>query len=126
AVPARAREQFGSDLHLREARIRHSPRDDLHRGPPALGHCYDACGLSAKCGTVASSAQIASGICQFAHLIVSATLWGLLTPHTVEVTRWSRIENCRATAPGGTSCRVQIASTFRIESRTSARAARYE
>jgi hypothetical protein len=37
----------------------------------------------------------------------------LLTPQIVDVILLSRIENCKATAPGGTVCRWQISSTFR-------------
>jgi hypothetical protein len=44
-----------------------------------------------------------SGIGQSAHSSVWAMRSGLLTPITVEVTRRSRMENCSAAAPVGTS-----------------------
>ena len=61
-----------------------------------------ASGSSVANGRLATSCQNASGIGKRAQSRVSFTRSGLVTPHTVDVTRLSRSENCSAAAPRGT------------------------
>jgi hypothetical protein len=51
-----------------------------------------------------------------AQAMVSATRSGRVTPHTVDVTRGSCIENWSAAAPSGTPWRAQIASMRMVRS----------